>query len=927
MKSRENFTNDALSLVSGRTALDLADNMQLAQADTSNPQMASIGGEIGLRFGRMLGRTTEGIMEHARKPTAPEETLDPAEVQTILSEYLSRQSSPEGPELDRLMTNLDTTEDLGYLLEVMGNKHPTSTRSWDEVASSVKSRSQQEKQFDEIVSGAKQGGLLNDKQLFGLRSLLVTVGEETANLANEVATGNATPEMMAQYQKSFRQFEALYRYSRNQGTEIARSLNQQKMIAKALRGRSLHDLAAVNNGFGSEDEIVQHASLFVEQADKKGLGGAITHMAEKANSVTKAAVEYWKNNILSGLSTHAVNVASTSLTNVWENAIIRPVAATVGAGRSALTGSTDRVYFEEAVPVLAGSFVGLKSGIRMMANVLKTGNSQFGMSKDEARGEIHKLLGNKVGDAATMSFRLLRAEDEFTKAIAFTQQIYALATRDGIQKGLDGQALDSHIATLVDNPTVQMYDSAMEYAKHLTFTQDEVGGLVGGVAKMAKSLVGKYPIFGFIMPFINTPANLLNYALETSILAPVAPSVMNGLKKGGAASDIAVAKIATGASLSAMAYHFYMAGALTGDGPDDLDQRRLMEKATGWKPQGVRVGDTWYSIDRMDPFAASIGVITNAFDKATYAKSPEEAQKWIMHGIYSIAEVSMDSTWLASFADFMDFVSGDRNPAKFTASIATGFVPYSGLLKSIEAGVDPDVRVSDLDKMSNNISAFFANKFKSQIPGLSTYVRPARYWDGSPIIPSSGMVANMMSPVRTGEAVPPTDVDRELIRNNVVPRDPDSVVTVGPVQFSLLSLDDGAGIIYDAYVKRVGQMRKTILQEVVRREDYQAKSQGPNSIGADILQRGLASAQQAGLGIFLTEDFIPLLEKNPELSTIVTEQLGADPVTFFRDIADNSISGHDIPIRAIITGVPIRSPVTIPGESPPRESQDIKPRF
>jgi hypothetical protein len=679
--------------------------------------------------------------------------------------------------------------------------------------------------------------------------------------------------------------------------------------------------------WGNPQDIERHAEMFLSKSKDKGVPSAVNFMVDKANSATRVALEYWKNNILSGIETHTVNVSSTAITNAWENLVIRPTAAGIGSIRTRITGSEDRVYPEEVISAMAGGWVGVKSGIRMMANTLKTGDSQFGMSKDEAYGEIHKAFGQAVGDLSTMSFRLLRTEDEFAKSVAFTQQLYALATRDGLKAGLRGEDLNKHIASVLDNPPTQMYNEAVEFAQHVTFTQAEVGGVVGVTAKAAKELVGKIPAFGFVMPFINTPANLLNYAIETSAIAAVSPRLWKEIQKGGASADIAAAKMVTGVSLSAAAYQLYMAGILTGDGPSDYAEKRYLEQATGWKPQGLKIGDTWYSLDRTDPFAQSLATVTNYFDKAAYAKDPRDAEKYMMNAIVAMGEVAMDSTWMSSFADFVEVASGDRDAQSWLANYATGFVPYSGLIKSVEKGIDPETRIADKDKLSRNFGAYLEQKLKSNIPGLSEYVRPARYWDGEIIIPEGGMLAHAVSPIKTGKVKEPTPVDKQFIENGITPRDPESIITVGPVTFSLLSLDGGEGIFYDRYIERVGKVRKAILSEIVKRDDFKSLDSGLGSRKAEILERGLASALQAGRGLFLKEDLLPILEEYPELRNQLTEEFGEDPITFIRNMAETGLIGQDLPIDAIINGRPIRSPINMPGEEPLTSKEELKPRF
>jgi hypothetical protein len=89
----------------------------------------------------------------------------------------------------------------------------------------------------------------------------------------------------------------------------------------------------------------------------------------------------------------------------------------------------------------------------------------------------------------------------------------------------------------------------------------------------------------------------------------------------------------------------------------------------------------------------------------------------------------------------------------------------------------------------------------------------------------------------------------------------------------------------------------------------------------------LASALQAGRGLFLKEDLLPILEEYPELRNQLTEEFGEDPITFIRNMAETGLIGQDLPIDAIINGRPIRSPINMPGEEPLTSKEELKPRF
>ena len=59
-------------------------------------------------------------------------------------------------------------------------------------------------------------------------------------------------------------------------------------------------------------------------------------------------------------------------------------------------------------------------------------------------------------------------------------------------------------------------------------------------------------------------------------------------------------------------------GNLTGGGPKDYKQRKLLEEA-GWRPYSIKVGDDYISYQRMDPFASMLGIFADMSDINRYA--------------------------------------------------------------------------------------------------------------------------------------------------------------------------------------------------------------------------------------------------------------------------------------------------------------------
>ena len=82
--------------------------------------------------------------------------------------------------------------------------------------------------------------------------------------------------------------------------------------------------------------------------------------------------------------------------------------------------------------------------------------------------------------------------------------------------------------------------------------------------------------------------------------APASPphAAMVGAFLGGA--------MALGTGLGMVVAQWVADGTITGSAPRDRGRADLM-RADGWQPYSIRIGDTYYSYQRLDPLAMTLG--------------------------------------------------------------------------------------------------------------------------------------------------------------------------------------------------------------------------------------------------------------------------------------------------------------------------------
>lgn len=741
----------------------------------------------------------------------------------------------------------------------------------------------------------KERGLMTDRQLYATRSVLNTMGTEVSGLANQIKAGNATSEMLLTYQKKVRALAGVQSFLRGNVREVARALQQQSVIAKTLRGGSLGDIDELMNVANmTPQQIERHAQVVASNVETHGaIAGLKPTFFQRINDKIALAAEYWKANILSGPETHIVNIGGNGAYNVWENIVIRPTAAVIGKGlqHTRFGSDTDRVHVGETMGAVVSGYAGLRDGLTVMAQTLLKDKSLFmTQGKGESQGLMAQaanavqgpVTGKIARGAATtlsMPFRFLQAEDDLFKTIAYRQELTARSLRQAYAEGLDGSAAYKRSGELIAEPPSDIHEASLLYAKNLTYTNTESPGLLGLAGANMKKMTAAYPILQLITPFINTPVNLMQRSIDMSVLSVASPTLLKEVTAGGAARDVALAKMATGSALTAMAYHYFTNGMITGNGPDNYKQRAVLEK-TGWRPNSIKDGDgKYHPYKRLDPFAASIAGLVDKLEAAQYANEEQDASVYMSAAVFGIAEHMMDGTFLRGVGDLFKLMDGKLSASSYFANMATGLDPMIGLQRGVSKLTDPQPRrTSDDKEFQTGFISKLTQGIKKATPGLSMSLRPKRHWDGAIATPGQGRVGYAMSPVKTSEDKGATAVDAELIKNGVPIAEPAPMVTVGSgpeaIHFSLVDLDNGDGLVYDKYFQRVGDRRKEFLQQLVKDDDYLSLSPGPGGERHLEMKKMIHRARVAGLEDFLENDLLPMYRKKPEDFNSIALQVG-----------------------------------------------------
>ena len=749
-------------------------------------------------------------------------------------------------------------------------------------------------------------GLMTDRQLYATRMVLTTLGTDVGELATKIAEGDATSEMMLNFQKKTKALAAVQNHLRGNVREVARALQQQSVIAKTLGAGSLNDIDELMNvAHMTPEQMVQHAKVISENIKKKGpIGGLKPDWLSKMNSVIAVSAEYWKASILSGPETHLVNIMGNGAYNAWENLIIRPVSGVIGEvrGLTGLGDQADRVRLGESVAASAGALAGLRDSFGIFWRTLAKDDSVFntggkgetqGLMKSAAagvQGPVAGPIARGAAEVANSPFRALQAEDDLFKTIAYREEATALSVRQAYAEGLSGADAFKRGAEILEDIPLDIHEQSLTYAKNLTYTNTESPGVLGQMGSSVKKLTAAYPILQFVMPFVNTPVNLMQRSIDMSVLSTVSPQLHRQIMAGGAQADVAMAKMVTGTAFTGLVYHFYANNQITGNGPENWEQRKILEK-TGWKPNSILVDGTYIPYKRTDPFAASIAGLVDTLEAAQYSGEEQDVAMLMNSAVFGIARHMMDGTFLRGADDLFAILDGKKSMADYGAGIAAGFVPLASLQRSAAKFVDPQPRRSSTDKefQTGFVHATW-EKIQKAVPGLSRSMRPVRHWDGSAAIPDNNRLAYAISPIKMTDGKPVGAVDKALIANGVAIPEPDPMISFGSganaVHLSLIDLDNGAGQVYDMYFKRVGAARKEFLTEMVQDDQFKELTPGPGGEQKLRMRQAIHQAKKQGLMVFLEEDLMTMYKKDPEEFNSIASYLGEGPDALYEKIQE-----------------------------------------
>lgn len=533
--------------------------------------------------------------------------------------------------------------------------------------------------------------------------------------------------------------------------------------------------------------------------------------------------------------------------------------------------------FDEQAAITAGNVrtrLNEKTGGRFKSQI------DGALAEDSLGGQII----NVVGHVTRMSGRLLTTGDELAKTLNYHMALNKIAHKEARRLGYD--SVDHEIKRLIDGipnwkTSVDIDDATREawaeldelaknYARKNTWTDplDE-----RGFSRTIQNMVIKHPTMRIMIPFVRTPANLLNFAAErTPILwkhtreYKKALEAVGGVKK--ALKDTPEyaemrARMFTGIGLYTVAGTLASQGIFTGAGPSDPQERAAL-LATGWQPFSIRLTDdetgeeTYVSYNRMDPFGLFLGTAAT-FGEAVGGMNENTAAELGLGLVIALSETLQSKAYFQGVTEIVGVLEHPERRTKrwFQKFIGTAVPNLIG--STTRTGVLGWGGDATMREMNGFLDGAIA-----KLPGYSKTLPPRRNIFGEVITYAMGYGPDTFSPFMTRTS-----------ENDKVNREIQRLVQEANFGASMAGYDNVGGIELTPQQRdrlivlsagdpsRNGSDLRDALRKLMKTSQYKNADDGPDG-KQKLINKVITDRRRRGRKALLRED--------PELALAIREQ-------------------------------------------------------
>lgn len=646
-------------------------------------------------------------------------------------------NSPIGQALEPYLKNVSYEDDISKTLAKSNVVQPTNYKvNIDHFDIKKDARAIISKEVNDLKPyfESKIGGKLSNKEVRKVAEqsseyLSREVGvEQTKRWEAGMDNLRAKIAKAAKEERVDKEFIENLKVLKTQSTDIARKLQSFSMDVEA-RTPQQQLIAAILDVSDNADDILK-AAQGVDFND-------FQQASEFYRKFVKPKAGEWVdllryNSMLSSPLTHIVNTAS----NLVNSLVVAPIEKAVAGGvdfiGSTVTGKERTQFSGEGAAFLGSYFKNIGEASRRFMDVMAGKRS---MTNLDARNIPLATKGIKGAAVSTLSFplRLLDASDQFFTELTESAERAALSFREG--KGVKVPNLEAQAG---ENAAYRLYRQDL-FSKDQGVVLDAVDRFTSSVMSLRNS---DNPIVAtiakFTAPFIKTPMNIFKQGIEYS---PMGVATLAGASN----KTTQLAKTAIGSAVFTGASLLLASDRITWSEPSDERTKNLWRQA-GKQPYSVKIGDKWFSYQKLPPPLAFPIAMVAAIDDAQKSKKIDDSTTdLVLSAVAKGGEFLADQSYAKSFGDLLNaFQGGESKWANLLANYPQQLIPFRALTGWL-------ARLSDDVQRKPDADASFVDKqvqlLMMNYPGLSQKV-PARENNVGEPIPNNNRWWNALSPVR-----------------------------------------------------------------------------------------------------------------------------------------------------------------------------------
>ena len=526
-------------------------------------------------------------------------------------------------------------------------------------------------------------------------------------------------------------------YIKNLGTEIARALAARRL--GALRLDDIKSVQAHVNAFLAKidkknpmnklrEDCLKQFGFDIESLpdeilkDNNNLDELFRRLAAEKASDGNKFYEFWINAILSGPSTHIANIFGNTANAAYELGIKRFTEALINTVARRKDGAT------------FGEFKAMINALNWR-EAWRRAKFAYDFETLTTAGKLENVraaIGGKTGQIIRTPGRLLRAADEFARALIVPVESAAYAYRQAKSNGLSGESMRQFIEAQLKDEKSEAFNWGTQRAIELTF-QEDPGNAVKQLIRWRDSGGFFGNVLKYTLPFMKTPANILKQGVRKSIfggyaLAGDVAQIARGKKSFDSKTIGLVAEQLIAWGTLAMIY-----GMTSGDDDDDpiitgssapYGSSEQKFKAGQIPPYSIRIGDTWYSYQRIEPLATGLAFIADGLNALRNAKKGEDGTKIIKKLGYGAKQLIFDKSFLDSLGELNKIASDpERSVEKFVTRYISSWVP--NVAKQVTSALMDD-SIRDTKSRRNGLE-WWEDQFQTVVNSMGIPISAPKY--------------------------------------------------------------------------------------------------------------------------------------------------------------------------------------------------------